>query len=90
MLTGLEFTHTEFPPHWTVERIAQEIRTACEHGVRSGLLDGKIKKPLYVTTSDNFTLKIITNLEPLNHACESIPNTINRHIVTAHPVFKVK
>ena len=36
-------------------------------------------------TKDGFELKIVTNPKPEVHVCESIQNTVNRHIVTARP-----
>ncbi|MCX5923796.1 MAG: hypothetical protein NTU89_04535, partial [Candidatus Dependentiae bacterium] len=90
LCTGGKFTHTEFPSHWNVEKIAQETKVACENAMRNGLLTPKSVKPLYITTSDDFTLQIITNTNPLNHTCAAIENTLNRHVVTAHPIYTVK
>ncbi|MFA5998753.1 MAG: hypothetical protein WC747_01910 [Candidatus Babeliales bacterium] len=87
LCTGGKFTHSEFPPHWTVEKIAQETKAACEEAMRNGLLNPEVVRPLKVMTHDGFELQIITNLEPLNHTCAAIENTINRHVVTAYPNY---
>jgi hypothetical protein len=86
LLSGSKFTHTEFPSSWDAEKIARETTRLTENAIANGLLNES--KPLYVMTEDGFKLKIITNIEPLNHTCELIENTINRHIVTSHPVYK--
>ena len=87
LCTGGKFTHTEFPSHWNVEKIAQETKVACENAMRNGLLTPDVVKPLKVITHDGFELQIITDLEPLNHDCTTIENTINRHVVTARPNY---
>ena len=55
--------------------------------MRNGSLTPEIVKPLKVMTHDGFELQIITDLEPLNHSCVPIENTINRHVVTARPNY---
>lgn len=85
LLTGLEFTHTEFPAHWNVEKIAQETKNLVENAISNGSLTEKTIKPVYASTSEGFQLKIITDSAPKLHDCISIENTVNRHIVTAHP-----
>ena len=85
LITGLKFTHTEFPAHWSVEKIAQETKCLVENAITNGSLTEKINKPVIAMTSEGFELKIITDSAPKIHDCASIENTINRHIVTARP-----
>ncbi len=84
LLSGSKFTHTEFPPHWNAEKIAKETRVACENAIKNGSLN-KDKHVTSIMTKDGFELKIVTNPKPEVHVCESIQNTVNRHIITARP-----
>ncbi len=85
LLTGLEFTHTEFPAHWNVEKIAQETKCLVENAITNGSLTEKINKPILEMTNEGFKLKIVTNSAPKIHNCAAIENSINKHIVTSYP-----
>ena len=90
LFSGRMFKHTEFPPFWNIEKIAQEMKNICENAMKDELWTTQRKKPFTATTSDGFELKIITDPNPLIHNCTAIENTTNRHIVTAHPIYEVK
>lgn len=89
LLSGSKFTHTEFPPSWDAEKIAQETTRLTENAISNGSLN-EDKHVKIMMTEDGFDLKIVTNPNPEIHACEQIENSINRHIITAHPMREVK
>ncbi len=90
LFSGQMFTHTEFPPHWNAEKIAQETKSFTENAIKNGSFSAETKEAIEVITEDGFELKIVVDPNPelLNHTCTVIENTSNRHIVTSHPVYK--
>lgn len=85
LVINRKFTHTEFPPHWNVEKIAEETTRLVEQAMGDGLLTENIHQPVKAKTTEGFELKIITESVPKNHDCVSIENTINKHVVTSYP-----
>ena len=85
LFTGREFTHTEFPPHWNIEKIAQKTKCLVENAMANGSLTEQTKTAVKVMTNEGFNLKIVTDSAPEVHNCAAIENTVNRHIVTSYP-----
>lgn len=81
--SNASFIHTEFAPHWTVERIVQETKIAftqliSEHATSPNFADT-------VKIIDSFDLRIVVNSNPKNHTCMN-----NQHVITAHPIYERK
>lgn len=84
LFSGQIFPHTEFPPHWNIEKIAEETKQLCEQFINKKQTTKIAKMP----TNEDFKLKIIMDQEPLKHNCSVIEGTHNMHIVTSYPFFE--
>lgn len=80
LFSGQIFTHTEFPPHWTVEKIAQETKMIFDYYVSEGinLSQGWSKSK---SSSDLFKIKIVVDTEK----CSKSGLIEKLKIITARP-----
>ena len=82
IFSGQLFKHTEYPPHWNPQKIAQETERIFDHCVNEGISLSKSwsrNKPC----SELFDLQIIVKVSEKTHEIA----TNNLKIITAHPIL---